>query len=162
MTLYMSFLFKTRQPCFSVFDKDATMLPLMMFRCWFDFPAMVFYYDIINMLKIPCEVSQCNTHACWWCTSSCSSALHRCWCRRLQTDGMQIIWFETSALSLLSQDRTQDSALLCNRKWIKIAEISAGLMLRSMNQSWVFMSVWEVSLWESAQQSLGWWSSDQL
>lgn len=93
---------------FSVFDKDATMLPLMMFRCWVDFPAMVFYYDIINMLKIPCEVSQCNTHACWWCTWSCSSALHRCWCRRLQTDGMQIIWFETSALSLLSQDRTQN------------------------------------------------------
>lgn len=88
----------------SVVDKYANVLLLMTFRCWADFPELLCAIIQQNMLKIPCEVSQTNTPAYWWCTSSCSSALHRCW---LQTDGMQIVGFETSALSSLSQDRTQ-------------------------------------------------------
>lgn len=111
-TLYMSVLFKARQQCLFVFQ-FLTKMPTC-FPWWCSDAGLisipVFYYYATNMLKVPCEVSQSNTPACWWCTSSCSSAFHCCWCRRLQTDGMQL-WAYCHRIG----HRTT-SALLCKRK----------------------------------------------
>lgn len=96
------------------------------------------------MLKIPWEASQSNTHACRWCTSSCSSALHRC---RLPTatgwwDADCWVWNLSFELTVTGSDTEWPQLSSGEETWIKIAVISAGLMLRSMNQSWVVMSVW--------------------
>lgn len=73
------------------------------------------------MLKIPWEASQSNTHACRWCTSSCSSALRRC---RLPTatgwwDADCWVWNFSFELTVTGSDTEWPQPSSGEETWIK-------------------------------------------